>query len=169
MENSTSPLQDRQWVERYAKGLTVLGVLGIIITIPYGGISIKEWSGRWHQLGWAGPMMFFRLVSMCLVAFLAISLASFLRYVLGTRRQQGWILRSTEKVLYIIAGLQLLESVFFVLRSASHFVPRMGWGGLAISLAGHMVLEIIIALMWVALGLVLRRVMPIIDESRTLV
>ena len=99
------------------------------------------------------------------MGFLAIGLASFLSYLVGTRQQRGWVLGSAEKVLYMLAGLRLLGYAFMVL----YFLPRPEEYGAPGQLAFYGLSAVTGALIWVALGLLLRRVLPVIEESRTLV
>jgi len=169
MDNRTTLLGNRQWVERYVKGFTALGALMVIASVIYGALSVTQLS-RLSEFHWMIAQSSVLTASACLRGILVMSLASFLSYVLGVRQQPGWILRSADKVLYILGGLALLSGLFqslhilqVVRHSASHPV------GLGFSIAFHGLSSATIALIWLVFGLILRRVLPVVEESRTLV
>jgi len=166
MENSASPLMSGRWVSRYARGLTAVGVFVFVVGVIYGVVGYFEWVGRPREW-FLTAMLLVTYVSVCLKGFLAIGLASFLTYALGTRQQPGRIIRITEKVLYVSAGLGVLGFIFsscFTFHYAGESTTRT-----ALRLGLYGVGSMASALIWVALGLVLRRVLPVIEESRTLV
>jgi len=164
MDNSTTRPGNKQWVERYVKELTALGALMVIANMIYGGLGVTQWS-ELSEYRWMIGSSSVHMASLCLKGVLAISLASFLSYALGTRQEPGWILRSAEKMLYILAGLALLGCLFQTL----HVWQIAGHSAAFLQLVFVGLSSVTSALIWVGLGLILRRVLPILEEPRTLV
>ena len=79
-------------------------------------------------------------------------------------------LRLAEPVLYVMAGLHLLGGVLGILLTIHYAGLARIIGEMQLFVLGWTVATRVVGtLMLVALGLVLRRVLPIVDESRTLV
>lgn len=103
-----------------------------------------------------------------LPAFLALLVAQFIRYLYEVEHQPGWILRYGDKILYVYAVIVVLNAiwqhVYFVLVQQSDFgTSKLLYMFLAVLLTGAR------ALILVGLAQILRRVMPVIEESKTLV
>lgn len=103
-----------------------------------------------------------------LVGLVVLGVAQFIRYLFETEYKPGWILQHGDKVLYLYAALRIvmITYLFFhnakIMGNSSYY---SAWGFLEANflpvLAG--------ALIFVGLAQILRRVMPVIEESRTLV
>jgi len=98
-----------------------------------------------------------------------LGLAQFVRYLCENNYEPGWILRHGDKVLYLYAAVLIIGHVawsfiqFTVYRNFSMHDLRVGYllAGLLPSLAWAVIL--------VGMGQVLRRMLPMIEESKTLV
>lgn len=173
METTGSSLRNGQWVGRYAKGLIVIGILVLVVSIASGKLYFDFYQsfagcGLWWGYKVASLI---KIISSCLTGFLAISLASFLSYALGTRQQPGSVLRFTEPVLYVLAGLGLATFALNLWNTIQMYQNTAARYDLTWMVAdiGSTLTNVAGSLIFVALGLVLRRVLPIIEESRTLV
>lgn len=158
--NATS-VRNRLWIARYAKAITVVGILMLIGGVA-GGVSIA------YQLPsqeWLLAYMSGSAAVISLSGFLALGLANLLTYLLGVRQQPGWILEHAEMGLYLLAVCRLMNQVSLSCYQATA-VPIASWYAW-LGFSG--IMTVTGALMMVALGLVLRRAIPIIEESRTLV
>ncbi len=103
-----------------------------------------------------------------LVGLVVLGVAQFIRYLFETEYKPSWILRHGEKILYLYAALRVIRMAFlFFLREemlgdSIYYSP---WGFLVLNglpvVAGALIL--------VGLAQILRRVMPVIKESKTLV
>ena len=108
--------------------------------------------------------------SYMLPAFLALMVGDFIRYLSETEYQPGWILRYADKVFYTYSILVILNAIwrhiYFAILTAQYtdFSPsRLLYVFLFVLLTAAKVLILI------GLAQILRRVMPVIEESRTLV
>ena len=167
METTASSVRNRLWLVRYSKAISVVGILMLIVGIAYGVIgafTLHNESTDWllaHVLGFAGTIS--------LTGFLALGLASLLRYVLGAKQQPGWVLKHTEMGLYLLAALRLANCAFLFYLQAKAFPKNIPVYRLYTSFGLSFTMTVTSALILVALGLVLRRALPILEESRTLV
>ena len=125
----------------------------------------SRWPGASRNVAYAITTFVF---SFAVPGFLALLIARFIRYVLGAEGKPGLLLRHGDSILYacgaILAGQALLS--------------LMGWetAGLTdpdragLLFVGPVLVPLLAkVLVCVALGQVLGRVLPIIDESKTLV
>lgn len=132
-------------------------------------------AGTWTVSTLSGHMSFSRPVVMPITIFIRIlvglvilGVAQFIRYLFETEYQPGFILRHGEKILYLYAALQVtrITLLFFVdanrMGDSIYYSP---WGFIVAN--GLPVFAS--ALILVGLAQILRRVMPIIEESKTLV
>jgi len=166
------------WVTRYARGITVLGVLMIL-----GGAA--RWGAVIHQLFdhrivdatfW---MIFwfnsFDSAKWCVIGFLTMALSQLLVYVMGSGSKPGWILRKANGGLFIAASLSIgTAAVHFVSlhMSMSHNVSYFAGDWLvamATNGAAPLLSGLSEALLYVTLGFTLRRVLPVIEESKGVV
>jgi len=141
-------------------------IIGWVLLITSGTWIVKTLSGYSHS-----SMPFFMPISTfihILVGLVVLGVAQFIRYLFETEYKPGWILRHGEKILYLYAALRVIRItvLFFVnakrMGDSIYYSP---WGfivanGLPV-VAG--------ALIMVGLAQILRRVMPMIEESKTLV
>jgi hypothetical protein len=167
-------LSNRHWVGPYSKWLTVLGTIVLVGGVASLFAVVIRYLPNVDR--WQGVLILHGVLSTCLRGFIAVGLAKFLVYALGTSQQPGWIISWTEKALYILGALTvsfwLVQTVQQCLFGAYQRFPGEGVlsaAVLALSIGRGALESISMALVWVALGLVLRRVMPIIEESKTLV
>lgn len=167
METATTSARNGLWVARYAKGITALGVIVMICGLAWG----VNWTVVCFIIkpmpisGWATASELVSATGIILTGLLALGLANLLTYVLGVSRRPGWILRHADKGLYLLAVLRPLTQVFVALNIAQSASTR-SWYLQPLLNGVHSITG---ALILVALGLVLRRVLPVIAESRTLV
>jgi hypothetical protein len=100
---------------------------------------------------------------------MALGVAQFFKYLLEEDSQPGWILRNADKLLYLYAGILL---AFFIWAGSADVIfqfenrGRYDW---IITVATYLFLICIKVLALVGLAEVLRRLLPVMEESRTLV
>ena len=181
MDITPTSVRNRLWLTRYARVISILGVIGLIGGIVYGAIGAFELPGR-HAFVLPGRTdpdgVLHRLVlavvllaaaTFSLTGLLALALANLLTYIVGARQHPSWVLRHADKALYLLAACRVSSyvvgtSIRAIMVSSSAFrsrqLPPASMGAISAVTA---------AIILVALGLVLRRSLPIIAESRTLV
>jgi len=98
------------------------------------------------------------------LGLIALGVAQFIRYVFERQYQPGWILRNADKILYVYAVLIVLGAVWqcvsqTMITYSLFFSFLVTW----------LLPAIAKALILTGLGQILRRILPVIEESRTLV
>ncbi len=100
-------------------------------------------------------------------SLLALGIAQLIRYLLETDRKAGWILRNADKLLYtytaIVIGYDCWRSATEVI---SHFNEPYDFPLRLIVLAAFITVKLLVL---VGVAEMLRRLLPMIEESRTLV
>ena len=94
----------------------------------------------------------------------ALGLAQLIRYIFENDYQPGWLLRHAYMILCVYSVVLLVSviiSYVYMIRTG----PLPGWHGLA----GIITLPVAKILILLGVGGILRQVMPIIEESKTLV
>lgn len=101
---------------------------------------------------------------MCVFAMIMLGVAQLIEFLSGSQHQRGRILRQGDKLLFLYAGLLTLSNIAWavVVDVSSTFSPR--WQSLVY--APFLLGQILIL---VGAAYILRRVIPIIEESKTLV
>ena len=159
--------QNRSWLQIYCKVARVFAgvillVLGIIVVF-----RVMFYSFPWQQ---GVITTIFRFILLQALNFappiFALGVAQFITYVLEEQEQPGWMLRHLDKVLYLYAVLLIVHQVWFLKRTGQGFIGGLGP---VVFVLYPLFPTIAIALVLVGLGLLLRRVLSIIKESKTLV
>lgn len=150
-------------------GLLCLIAAGAMIALPVlsHGLSPRG-AEHWH--GWlAATQPFTRVPVMVLRGLLALVVAEFISYLTADDGKLKWLLRHGHLIIYAYACFLLVLAIRISLftptesGSASH-------GPLSVELSLFGLLSAAaVALMWVGIGITLRKVLPIIHESKTLV
>jgi hypothetical protein len=99
------------------------------------------------------------------IGFLALGIGQFIRYVYDNKYKPGWILRNVQKLIFIYA---IVFGIFVVFSTAIAF-PHWGWVERTLRLLAAVIWGTGKIMLLIAVALILKRVMPIIEESRTLV
>jgi hypothetical protein len=100
---------------------------------------------------------------------MALGVAQFFKYLLEETSKPGWVLRNADKLLYLYAGILFaffvwagLADIIFQFRNRGHY----DW---IITVATYLVLVCIKMLALIGLAQILKRLLPMMEESRTLV
>jgi hypothetical protein len=100
-------------------------------------------------------------------AIFALGVAQLITYSLQEQEQPAWLLRHLDKVLYLYTVLLIVDQVWFLKRTGQGFVGGLGF---PLSFVLYPLFPAMAkALALVGLGLLLRRLLSIIEESKTLV
>jgi len=151
-----------------ARFVGLLALLGPTVLIAV--FAVAEMSGAMgpmpplarNQLLSAAPMIAF-------YGFIALVFAEFIAYLLASEGEPKWILRHGNKVIYAYILYFIVMTIHVALRT-----PNTG-GSRGMDSYPALKLLLLIAstgvnvLIWVGIALVLKKVIPIIRESKTLV
>jgi len=109
----------------------------------------------------AGTMFFLGLI--------LIVVAQFIRYLFNTEYQPGWILRHGEKIFYAHAAFIFVHALWFTKRFlVGQYSFRTSREALEVCNAlTYWLIRLSIVLILVGSGQILRRILPVIKESKT--
>jgi len=141
----------------------------LIIVAPLGAIVslFKGLPGGERLRSWMLYELSEQLIRHLLLGLVMLSLAKFVRYLYENDYQPGWILRHGDKVLYLYAACLIVSHIVwycFQMTIRSH--------DLTDTLLFFVFWEtpaLVMGLIFIGMGQVLRRILPIIEESKTLV
>jgi len=105
-----------------------------------------------------------------ILGLLVLGIAQFIRYVAETEYKPGWILRSGSTILYAAAFIVFLNCIMnYLFFSFFAFSINAGRFSMRVNLFTSFIPAAAKILILVGLGQILRRIMPVIEESKTLV
>ena len=150
---------------------------GVLCLIAAGGMvallvffEVSGSAGAEHRQRWMAAFQpFTRLPLIVLRGLLALVVADFISYLIADEGKPKWLLRHGDIVMYAYACILLVLAIRtgFVMTAASGSAPHspfnVGLGLFSLLSAAA------VALMWVGIGVTLRKVLPIIREAKTLV
>jgi hypothetical protein len=144
--------------------LPSLAVFGHSVALASRITDSQEFHRYWnHEVPWG---MFTHLFP---AGMLALGVTQLIWYLLATDRRPGWILRNSDKLLYAYAAIMLGCYIWMCVKGLSitrtwdtnvEFIMRTFFAVVFVSVK-------ILAL--AGLGQILKRLLPLIEESRTLV
>lgn len=152
--------KNRRLLKIYCVVARIIG-WGLLITAGIWAISIL--SGyvllRTASPAFTEPII---ILTRIVIGLGMLGTAQFIRFLYETEYQPGWILRYLEKILYLYAVIRIVSIVFllFYFSNLNFLLRYIFFTGLP-DLAGPFIA--------VGLGQILRRLLPVIEESRTLV
>ena len=144
----------------------ILGLLSVCAIITF--VLLSKF-GNWHVPKAFNKMIFAMPLAAFNIIFIGIGilgLAQFIRYLIERNYKPGWILRHGEKILYLYALLTILSVVWVYTIAPSDFSPDMYSG---VSMILVVISTAVRVLILVGLGQILRYLMPVIEESKSLV
>lgn len=158
--------KNRRLLKIYCVAAQIIG-WALLITVGIWAISIL--SGhvllRTASAILTEPIIIFTRI---VVGLSMLGVAQFIRFLSETEYQPGWILRYLEKILYLYAAIRIVciaYLFFYVANLTGNSFNNYLWRYIFFTgfpdLAGPLIA--------VGLGQILRRIMPVIEESKTLV
>ncbi|MHC4511877.1 MAG: hypothetical protein ACYTAO_23515 [Planctomycetota bacterium] len=103
-----------------------------------------------------------------LPGLIALLLAQLVRYMLESDYQPAWILQCGDKILYVYAVLLIGQNALIYYALQVGLLAKQGPGHLLL-VQPLMVPLVVKMLILVGLGQILRRIIPVIEESKTLI
>jgi len=139
--------------------LLLLGLISIALTVwdyymPGYGMGIVTVISRYT----------FRLI---FPSLFLLGINQFIKSLIDSNFKPNWILKFSDKIIYLYVALLIINFIFFTIYqtettvASSHFYLTT-WIPSAIFAS-------VKALLWIAMAQVLRRIVPMIEESKTLV
>ncbi|MHC4720068.1 MAG: hypothetical protein ACYSYT_06300 [Planctomycetota bacterium] len=96
----------------------------------------------------------------------AIGIIQFVRYLFDTEYKPGWVLRHAAVFIYLLAAIEIAWAIFryfYFVRTMDEPTARLLWTQLLI------LPTIVKVMILVSLAQILKRILPLIEESKTLV
>ena len=97
---------------------------------------------------------------------LALGIGQFIRFVYDNDYRPNWVLQNAKQLLYIYA---VVFGISLIIHGIMAFPYWDHWAEITIRLLALVIYGAGVILLLVGLALILKRIIPVIDESRTLV
>ena len=168
--------KNRALLHSYCVGARIIGwmivLMGVIQFVSF--LLEPLWSNvKWKTLL---PYLLQNQNLQFMFGMLLLGTAQFIRYVSEKQYQPGWLLRHGDKFLYLYAFFQIIKAIISCTNFTMFIMTRTNSGYSfadvchTFFIGSFMVLtSIATILILVGLAQVLRRIMPVIEESKTLV
>jgi hypothetical protein len=157
--------------------LPLLTIAWMLLLTGLGGIGVSLWTQpaypsywRWpeHTLLYGQVDLFSPVIAFVLPGLLVLGLAQFIRYLSERNYRPGWVLRCAEGILYLYAVVLIVHAVWSNIFSSKLVVPEMNLSVVPVTISS-LLITAAKATILIGLGQILARVMPVIEESKTLV
>ena len=110
------------------------------------------------------------LIYPLLLGFIALGVGRFIRYLYDMEYRAGWILRHLSAILYSYAGFYLISNIgLLYLHLVKWMQNASPYYSLGQSFFENSIPVVTVTFIFVGLGQILKRIMPIIEESKSLV
>ncbi len=143
--------------------LVVLGSLSIVGNIIALGSRLSDWEVFKEYFHSGVP---WGTINSFPIGLMALGIGQFIKFICDKDYRPGRVLRNADKLIYTYAFL-------FVVAVVIHFITRFPywehWAEIIIRTAGCIIMGVGNAMLLIAVALILKRIMPVIEESRTLV
>lgn len=142
-------------------GWTILVAVGVWIALILAGLGGGNQDGKGFLLR-SVPAF---IITYMLPGLITLGVAQFMQYLFQKEYRPGWILRYGDKILYFYAVVQIVFDVLRHVHSAKLFAQFHVWPMTVLPML-FLAAKVLIL---VGLGQILQRIMPVIEESKTLV
>lgn len=142
-------------------GWTILVAVGVWIALILAGLGGGNQDSKGFLLRSVPAFIF----TYMLPGLITLGVAQFMQYLFERECRPGWILRYGDKILYLYAVVQI---VFDVLRHVHAVKVFAGFHVWPMTILPMLFLAAKVLIL-VGLAQILRRIIPVIEESRTLV
>lgn len=127
---------------------------------------------HWHWQAFAQrgtqPDLLSIVVKFVLPGLLALGVAQFIRYLSEKNCRPGWTLRCAEGILYLYAVLLVVHAIWSAFFSTGPVIREISYSAELVTISYLLITTAKVTIL-VGLGQILARVMPVIEESKTLV
>jgi len=147
-------------------GLLLLFVAGMTVVMP-AFIAVSGMMEADMLKQWFGLQTLSRLLILVLGGLLSLALSEFILYVMEGQGEPKWILRHADKILFVYAVFIAVASISLAGKVVSGG-PRSDFSNL-IPLVFMVIHAVGTPLILIGIGITLRKILPMIQESKTLV
>ena len=143
--------------------LLILGCLSVVGNIIALGSRIGHWEVFIEYFFNGVP---WNTVNCLPNGLLALGIAQFIKFISDKNCQPGNILSNADKLLYTYA---ILFAVSVIIHFTAWFTSWEGWSEIIARSLAHIIFGVGKTMLLIAVALILKRIIPVIEESRTLV
>jgi hypothetical protein len=122
--------------------------------------------GEWELFSDYARGLPWNVISGAIVGILVLGIAQFIRFLMDNDYKPGWILKNIESLLFTYAVLVGLYVIVITALSLSHWDQ---WVEIIVRIVARLIWSTGNILILVGTALIIKRIMPVIEESRTLV
>lgn len=122
--------------------------------------------GQWDLFSGYVQGLPWNVMSGAIVGLLVLGIAQFIRFVIDDDYKPGWILKHMEPLLYTYAALVCLYVMVITAFALPHW---HAWAEIIVRILGRLIWSAGNVLLLVGTALIIKRIMPVIEESKTLV
>jgi hypothetical protein len=165
--------KNRTFLHRYCLMARITGWMLLLLGFPWlwlKTVSVVTRIGRWKEMKEAWDNVPAGLFMFLVFGMVALGISELIRYLMKEDYQPGRLLRQGDKFLYFYACCVLLNSILIYLLDYPRAIPSttpMVWRIIAIVVLVLVTLGKVVVL--VGLGQLLKRIMPVIEETKTLI
>ena len=165
--------KNRRLLHFYCEALQTIGsvilILGLFSGCAMTTLALVDWQHfkaffDFEKSMILGPLHFFKIF---FIGTGILGLAQFIRYLVERNYKPGWILRQGDMIFYLYALLTILNDVWVYMNAPNDHSPSLYIRVLVIFVTVFSTTVKVLIL--VGLGRILRHLMPVIEESKTLV
>ena len=162
--------RNRRLLHFYCEALRTIGSLILILGLVSGCAMATLALVDWQHFKAFEKFMIYWPSSFLKILFFGIGilgLAQFIRYLVERNYKPGWILRHGDMFFYLYALLTILNDIWVYMIAPNYHSPSLY---VRVPVIFAIVFSTAVkVLILVGLGQVLRRILPVIEESKTLV
>jgi hypothetical protein len=122
--------------------------------------------GKWDLFSEYIRSLPWHVMSGAIVGILVLGIAQFIRFVIDNDYQPGWILKHIEPLLYTYA---VLVGLYAIVITAFAFPHWHQWAEIVIRIVAAGLWSLGKIMLLIGTALVIKRIMPVIEEAKTLV
>ncbi len=161
--------ENRHFLSLYCRVARITGWVFLLLGIPWlllKTVSVVTRIGDWKEMKEAWNNVPSGLFMFLVFGMVALGISELIRYLMEEGYRPGWVLRQGDKILYFYALCVFTNSILAFFVDFPH-IPQLFWRILLLIVFVLATVGKILVI--IGLGQVLRRVMPVIEETKTLV
>ncbi|MDD5459149.1 MAG: hypothetical protein PHF37_07135 [Phycisphaerae bacterium] len=137
--------------------ICIITIIGFLFTLPKAYLHDQYVKGLYNLVL---PKLIFKMFTI----FLLLGINQFIKCLTLPDFKPNWILRLADKIIYIYAALLFINFVYNIIHPNPSIYSPSEW-----TLIFSGIFTSIKILLWIGAGMALKRIIPIVQESKSLV
>ena len=151
----------------YIAALIMGWILIVLPTVKTAGVIFNLY--LWRISGYRMVIVLELVFGQIILGILLLAVAQFIRFLTSHSYEPGWLLRYIDKIIYLYAIVKGAQIIFIYISLEIQAVDAGPYFSVWGSFTTYAVPAIAWILVLLGLGLILKRSIPVIEESKTLV